>query len=295
MSLPYGPLMRGLAVSWCYDRIEEGLSSLQNPSQAMVFTQGSRVIGRERLDPRAVLMSQGPTAVLHVGSIILSNAAGYGGRELIYDKGTIVHTGTGTEEVSLTGSHAGNNRFVIEITASGTVGTDGQYQLRKTPWTGSDWGTEAEVSSGEILVDGKIAVSNGFIFCFEVGQSVVAGDTYSWETAAYRVLNRRIRDAVIPVTVEIEVQTEDEAVGEGGYVDQLMLMFAHKRLTAELYDGHYEEVKEEMTSMSVTPVDQGEQRIYRIDLVIKYTGKVFMADVSPLITLTEYEDPEIYY
>lgn len=286
--------MRGIAVSWCYDRIEQGLSTLENPSEAMVFAAGSRVIGREKLDPRVALLSQGPTAVLHVGSIKLSNAAGYCGPEVLYDKGTIVHEGTGTESVSLTGNHAGNNKFVVEITASGTVGTDGQYQLLSTPWTGSEWGEEVEVSSGDIPADGKIEVSNGTTFCFEVGQSVVLGDTYSWETSAYRVLNQQIRDAVIPVTAEIEAQNEEEAVGEGGYMDQLMLMFAHKRLSAELYDGHYEEVIEEMTSMSVTPVEQGEQTIYRIDLVIKYKGKVFMAEVSPLITLTQQQEPEIY-
>jgi|GEM_PF-2046033 len=294
MSLPYGPIMRGLAVSWCYDRVEQGLSNLENPSLAKVFAVGSRVIGREKRDPRTALLSQGPTAVLHVGSITLANATGYCGREVLYDKGTIIHTGTGTESVSLTGNHAGNNRFVLEITSTGTVGTDGQYLLLKIPWTGSEWGTETEVSSGDIPADGRIACSNGTHFEIETGQTVVDDDTYSWETAAYRVLNQQIRDAVIPVTAEITAQTEDEAVGEGGYMDQLMLMFAHKRLSAELYDDHFEDVSEEMTSMSVTPVIENQQTVYRIDIVIKYKGRVFMADVSPLITLTQYEEPEVY-
>lgn len=295
MSLPYGPIMRGLAVSWCYDRVEEGLTALQNPSQALVFAQGSRVVGRERLDPRAVTLSQGPTAVLHVSSIALANAKGYGGPEVIYRNGSdgITHIGTGTEQVAITGTHSGNNSYVLEITASGTVGTSGSYELRKTPWTGSDWGTEEVVSSGSIPADGKIDVENGSTFSFTLDEEVVAGDTYAWEAEAYRVTNQQIRNATVPITAEIETVNEEEIIGSGGYLDQLMLMFAKKHLAVELYDGHFEEVTEEMNGMSVTSYIENEQTLYRIDLVVSYSGKVFIASVSPLITRTVHEDPEI--
>ncbi len=296
MSLPYGPIMRGLRVSWCYDRVEEGLTALENPFQAMVFAQGSRVIGRERLDPRVATLSQGPTALLHVSSITLSNARGYGGPEVIYCNGNdaITHTGTGTEEVSLTGTHSGNNRYVLEITESGTVGTDGSYELRKMPWTGSDWGTEVPVSSGSIPTTGIIDVENGTAFKFLTqGSEVVAGDTYSWETEAYRVTNQQIRDATVLITAYIYAQTEEEVIGSGGYLDQLMLLFHRKKLAAELYDGHCEEVTEEMNGMSVTPEIEGEQTTYRITVSLRYSGKVFMAEVSPLVTRFEHDEPEI--
>ena len=295
MSLPYGPIMRGLQVSWCYDRVEEGLAALENPFQAMVFAQGSRVVGRERLDPRSVTLSQGPTALLHVSSITLSNARGYGGPEVIYCNGNdaITHTGTGTEQVEITGTHSGNNRYALEITESGTVGTDGSYELRKTPWTGSDWGTEEVVSSGSIPADGKIEVGTGSVFEFTLNENVVQGDTYSWETEAYRVTNQQIRNATVPISAYIYAQTEEEVIGSGGYLDQLMLMFARKKLAAELYDGHYEEVTEEMNGMSVTPEVEGELTTYRITLSLQYTGKVFMAEVSPLVTIFEYDEPEI--
>ncbi len=293
MSLPYGPIMRGLAVSWCYDRMEEGLTALKNPSQALVFAAGTRVIGRELLDSRAVSLAQGPTAVLRVGNVRLSNALGYGGPELIYKRGSITHSGTGTTEVALKGSHAGNNKYVLEITASGTVGTDGSYSLKKQAWSGSEWEAETEVSAGVIPTSGKIEIGNGSTFEFTVGQSVVDDDTYSWEAEAYRVLNQQIRDADVPISADITANTEDEAIGEGGYLDQLMLMFARKRLLAELYDDHYEEVTEEMTSMSVTPEVNGSTTSYRITVNVRYTGKVFMAEVSPLINRTLYDNPEI--
>ncbi|TET23428.1 MAG: hypothetical protein E3J71_02300 [Candidatus Stahlbacteria bacterium] len=296
MSLPYGPIMRGLAVSWCYDRVEEGLTALENPFQAMVFAQGSRVVGRERLDPRAVTLSQGPTAVLHVSSIALANAKGYGGPEVIYRNGdgSIVHTGTGTEEVSLTGTHSGNNSYVIEITESGEVGSGGKYELRKTPWTGSAWGTEEVVSSGPIPTeDGKIDVGNGSTFSFTLDEEVVAGDTYAWETEAYKVTNQQIRNATVSISAHIYAQNEEEVIGSGGYFDQLMLMFHRKTLAAELYDGHYETVTEEMTGMSVAPEIDGEQTTYRITVSLHYEGKVFMAEVSPLITRMEYDEPDI--
>lgn len=287
--------MRGLAVFWCYDRVEEGLESLENPSQALVFAMGSRVIGRERRDRRAVTLSQGPTAVLHAGYIKLENSTGYGNPEVIYRNGSdaITHTGTGTEQVTITSSHSGNNSYILEITASGTVGTDGSYLLKKTPWTGSDWGTQVEVSSGAIPTDGKIDVENGSTFEFTVGQSVVDDDTYTWETEAYRVTNQQIRDAVVPIIADIEAVNEEEVIGEGGYLDQLMLMFASKQLTIELYDDHYEEVTEEMIGMTVNPEVVGELTTYHIELTVRYSGKVFMAEVSPLITRVELDDPEI--
>lgn len=417
MALPYGPIMRGLAVSWCYDRVEDGLSSLQNPFQAAVFAVGSRVVARERLDPRAVTLSQGPTAVLHVGQISLSNSRGYGAPEIIYLNGDgsivinhpippggtedvdivnsprslgkakytleITETGvigssstpgsyklvqykwmgsewgaealvwrgsipisgsidvgdgscfvfttsgsnvvlgekysweredyvdgeghitfspdppTGTDDVELrlSTSHSGNNKYVLEITTDGTIGnetTPGEYTLTRTPWTGSAWGTAVPVSSGSIPLNGVVDVANGTFFrFFTPGSSVVDGDTYSWETEAYRVTNQTIRDAVVPIDAQISGATEEEVIGSGGYLDQLMLLFASKRFAQELYDGHSEEVTEEMTGMSVTSYVEGEQTLYRIDLTVKYTGKVFMASVSPLITRVVYDRIDI--
>lgn len=400
--------MRGLAVSWCYDRVEEGLTALENPSQAMVFAAGSRVVGRERLDPRAVTLSQGPTAVLHVGGVKLYNAQGYGGPEVIYrsGKGNIVFnpdppggtqnvdieitprysgpnkfvleiigsgvignrsipgryklrrtpwTGSewgtevtvsegsipldgvidvgdgtvfkflakpssvvggdtyswetdsdivinhpnppgGTEDVGvekIAPCHSGNNSYVLTITASGTVGIDGAYDLSRTPWTGSAWGTTESVSFGSIPTDGRIDVGNGTTFVFALNEPVVADDTYSWETEAYRVTNQEIRDATVTINAYIYAQTEEEAIGSGGYLDQLMLMFHKKNLAAELYDSHYETVTEEMRDMNVTPEIDGEQTVYRITISLLYTGKVFMAEVSPLITRMEYDEPDI--
>lgn len=413
VSLPYGPIMRGLAVSWCYDRVEEGLTSLENPSKAAVFAVSSRVMARESLDPRAITLLQSPTAVLHVGQIVLSNARGYGASEVIYRNGDgsieiehpvppggtedvdivnssrslgkakyvveITETGiignqstpgsyklhqykwmgsewgaetvlsrgsipdsgeiyvgdgscfvfstsgsnvvvddtyswepedfsdgegqivfdpdppSGTQDVELrlSTSHSGNNEYTIEITADGTIGnetTPGEYALTRTPWTGSEWGTAVPVSSGSISLNGVIDVENGTFFrFFTPGSSVVDGDTYTWETEAYRVTNQTIRDAVVPIEAQITGATEEEVVGTGGYLDQLMLMFANKRFAQDLYDGHSEEVTEELTGMSVTSYVEGEQTLYRIDLTVKYTGKVFMASVSPLITLVVYD------
>jgi len=289
MALPYGPIMRGLRVSWCFERVEEGLSALENPSEAKVFAARTRVVARERLDPRSSPLSQGPTATLHVGEIVLANARGYGGREILYSRGIITHTGTGTSEVSLEGPHSGNNRYGIVITGSGTVGADGEYELAKTPWTGSEWGTPETVSEGGIPVTGRIAVGNGSTFVFQLGEGVVDGDEYTWETEAYRIANAQVRDAIVPVTAAIEAANEEEVVGDGGYLDQLMLMFARKRLSEELYTDHYEEVTEEMSEMTVTP----SETTCRLDVTLKYRGKVFMADVSPLVTLVSYDEPEI--
>jgi hypothetical protein len=285
--------------------VEEGLSSLQNPFQALVFATGSRIVGREMLDRRSVALSQSPTAVLHVTGVTLSNALTYGTPEVIYKSGdeeiTIVHPVPpgGTEDVQIESSprHSGNNKYELEITQTGVIGnetTPGAYILNKTPWTGSEWGAQSAVSSGNIPLSGIIDIENGSMFEFLTqGSDVVEGDTYSWETEAYRVTNRTIRDATVTITAAISAQTEEEAVGEGGYLDQLMLMFHRKEIAAELYNDHYETVTEELTSMNVTPETEGEATVYKISVVIKYTGKVFIAEVSPLFTRVVLDEPEI--
>ncbi|NLI99063.1 hypothetical protein GX441_10450 [bacterium] len=305
MPLPYGPIMRGLSVSWCYDRVQEGLSSLQNPFQALVFAPGARVVGREKLDKRSVTLSQSPTAVLHVTGVALSNALTCGAPEVIYKSGdeniTIVHPVPpgGTEDVRIESSprHSGNNKYALEITQTGIIGnetTPGAYTLKKTPWTGSEWGVQTTVSSGNIPLSGMIEIGNGSMFEFLTqGSDVVEGDSYSWETEAYRVTNRTVRDAAVTIKATINAQTEEEAAGEGGYLDQLMLMFHRKEIAAELYSDRYETVTEEMTSMSVTTEVEGETVTYMIPIVIKYTGKVFIADVSPLLTRFVLDEPEM--
>ncbi len=72
-----------------------------------------------------------------------------------------------------------------------------------------------------------------------------------------------------------------------------MLMFASKQLAIELFDDHYEHVTEEMTGMTVNPEVVGEVTTYHIELTVRYSGKVFMAEVSPLITRFVTDDPEI--
>lgn len=293
MALPYGPIMRGLSISWCYGKVEDGLVSLTNPSGALILARNTRVLARETLDKRAVILSQGPTAVINIGQILMGNTSTYGEPEIVYELGTITHTGTGTGLASLSGRHSGNNSFAVEITSTGVVGTDGAYELTRTPWTGSAWGTVVVVSSGSIPLDGIITVGNGSSFSFTVGESVVEGDTYEWETESYRVTNRQIREAEAGFGVSIYAENEEEAIGEGGYLDQLMLMFSHKLFAEELYADHSEEVIEELKSMTFTKEVAGETTIYKIGLSLTYKGKVFAAEVSPLITLVTTQDPEI--
>ncbi len=293
MALPYAPIMRGLSISWCYGKVEEGLESLTNPSGALILARNTRVLARESLDKRAVTLSQGPTAVINVGQIKMGNTSTYGEPEIIYKFGTITHTGTGTALATLSGRHSGNNTFLLTITESGEVGTSGSYTLTKTPWTGSGWGIPAVVSSGAIPLDGKIAVGDGSTISLTVGGSVVENDTYAWETESYRVTNRQIREAWANFTVSIYAENEEEVIGEGGYLDQLMLMFSHKRFAEELYTDHSEEVTEELNTMTFTKEVAGETTTYRIGLSLVYQGKVFLAEVSPLITLVTTEDPEI--
>lgn len=143
--------------------------------------------------------------------------------------GTITHEGTGAQ-ASLSGAHNGNNRFIVEITASGEVGLGGSYSLTRTPWTGSAWGTEVVVSTGAIPASGEILVGNGQVFKLPVRENVVDGDTYTWETQAYMVSNVKGRTAVLNPRIDIYFASKQElSWDDHNVLDQLILFFSTRR------------------------------------------------------------------
>ena len=153
MSLPYGPIKRGLTISWIAGHIRTELAKLANIKGAYPLKGNPRLVGLHIVDPRIVSRVNEPIARITFGRADMTNSPIRGVPEVIFEKGTITHVGEGTGVVSLEGSHQGNNRYVCEITASGTVGTSGSYELRKTPWTGTDWGEEEAVAGLRSLLD----------------------------------------------------------------------------------------------------------------------------------------------
>lgn len=311
MALPYGEVMRGFTPQWCYDHIRDILSdNLKNIHGAKSLDgRESYFIGYEKLDARVAEQLSLPTARISLsqGAKIANSLIG-GIPQIVYNAGDIVHSGTGTDQVSLSGSHDGNNKFTLEITTSGTVGTDGSYELRKTPWTGSAWGTEVVVSSGSIPASGEIPAGNGQTFKFEIGESVVDDDSYGWETGAYKVSNVWGRTVVQRARVEIYFFMPDEITWEtNNPLDQLALMFNNRWHDIEVVTGYTVRIEEELTSIRPfwTNVEFGNEKTRRAFVVaadLRYQGPdkgrepvAFLAQVSPLVTtLIPDDDHDIH-
>lgn len=308
MALPYGPVLRGMTPSWIYTRIRSVLQTkFKNPEGALVFAADPRSIGFEKIDPRVIARESRPFAsiTLEPGAVIRNSPRG-GISETIYNTGTIDHTGTGCE-ASLSGAHQGNNQFRLLITASGTVGTDGEYTLYTTPWTGSAWGTEVEVSEGAIPVTGLVACGNGQTITLTIGENVVEGDTYTWETEAYGVANALGREVQHTARVHIFTVFPDEAALADGYLDQLYLLFTERWFSVPVFTGYSVLVEEEVVRLShIRHFEEREDGDLaeiglEIRLEIVYRGAeagkqpvVFTAQVSPLVTaqINEISIPE---
>jgi len=305
MSLPYGPIKRGLTISWIAGHVRAELAKLQNVKGAHPLKGNPRLVGLHVIDPRITTRVNEPIARITFGRADMTNSPIRGVPEVIYEKGTIVHEGTGTEAVELQGKHQGNNHYVVEITESGTVGTSGAYVLLNAPWTGEDWGEEELVSSGAIPESGEIETGDGTLkIVFTPGEDVVQGDTYSWETEAYRVSNVNGRAIRQRVTIDLSIMFADESSIDEGYLDQLFNFFSERQLAVEIFSDHYLVVEQELRALQPQVFLSGEEKGPNtemfITLELEYRGPnagaepvAFTAEIGPLVRKLETEEPTI--
>lgn len=304
MALPYAPIVRGFTPNWCYNHIRDIVATLKNVFGVEHFKgREDFFIGYEELDPRSLEVAHLPAAVIKCTGFTPSNSTRQAPSETIYDPGSVVHTGTGTATVELTGSHRGNNKYRLVITASGEVGVDGEYELFESEWTGSEWDTETSVASGIIPVDGKISVGNGQTVNFETGETVVADDVYSWETEAYKIGSILGRNVVARFTVDIYLWKPLEIhVSPNNLLNQVLLLFNYRHWLVESFAGHGVEIEETLTNIRphnerievVSESDKGElsssfRPVFMLSLDLEYKGSdsgkepvCFTADVQPL-------------
>lgn len=311
MSLPYGPVVRGFTPSWIYEHVRDALvANLKNVYGVKHFEgREAYFIGYEELPPEVAESPNLPTARISLSpGIQIGNSLRAGIPEIFFSGGTVVHTGTGAEP-SLSGTHAGNNRFVLEITASGVVGTDGSYELRRSIWDGSTWSAEEVVSSGMIPADGKIACGNGQTLNFTAGQDVIQGDTYSWETEAYRVSNVLGRTAVARARIDVVFWNVKEITwAPNNPLDQFMCLFNKRNWKVEAFTGRYVEVEEELTRIlphkeqisTGSGEDVSTRQVFIVALELAWGGTdggkepiVFTALVSPFVT-AKVDEAEIH-
>ncbi len=305
MSLPYGTNVLGFTPSWCYEHIRDQLADFKN-TYGIESLKGREdfFIGYEELDPRVFETPHLPAAVIQITDCTFGESPRRGADKTIYDSGTIAHVGTGTGNVTLSGQHRGNARFILEITETG-------YELRQTPWTGSDWGTEEIVSSGAIPDPREIPCGNGQTFVVGSGDTVV-GDTYSWETQAYRVSHILGRTMTLAAKIEIYFwKPVEQTWAAHNPLDQMFLWFNNKGWRIPVLGGDSVDVEEELVGLrafqKTFEVAQGEgvetsiHRAHAIELRLRYRGPeagrdptIFIAEVQSLMqpAIDEVKIPE---
>lgn len=303
MALPYEyPVLRGLTAQWVYEHCKAQLEKLLNVYGKMTLKDRESAIGFEKVDPRLGATLGVPVArITFEPGIQLGNSLRSGANETVYVSGEIERQGSGAD-ATLAGSHMGNNRYCIEITESGEVGSGGSYLLKKTPWTGSDWGTEEEISSGAIPATGEIEIDNGQTFVLPVGENVFEGDTYVWETQAYVVSNVKGRMATLNTRIDIFFASNQEiSWNDHNVIDQLLLFFPDHEKRLYPYGENYVDVAQELTGMKMQQgrmdfADGNPWQGIVVSLNLRFRGKdagnqpvIFEAKIEPIITakLTE--------
>lgn len=143
----------------------------------------------------------------------------------------IEHQGSSQASFDLSGSHRGNNYFILEIVTSGALGA-AEYHLSKDG--GESFGEAQTVPPG-----GQVAIGDGTTLTFGAEGDLVAGDSYYWQTVSMMELKYRTDELTVRIVIELYTADEIELLGNDnftGYFDQLKSFFTEQRA---IHDGEH--------------------------------------------------------
>lgn len=213
-------------IEFCFMQIEYYLKQIKNTLDEYVFQKPRRLV-REKPDYdfiKASVSENNPYCLIVSANYKETPFGGLFNTYSEYCITTIVHQGSGTADYELTGSHEGNNSYVLKITLGGIIGTPPhpKYILTKNGIVGPE---------SEIPVDGKIPIGDATIFEFEVGGVVVLNDTYTWQTIAKRVNVSKEKEIDFGLHITIWAKTKKEIFESDGYLDQLSKFLIERYVT----------------------------------------------------------------
>lgn len=143
----------------------------------------------------------------------------------------IEHQGSSQASFDLSGTHRGNNDFVLEIVTSGSPGA-AEYRLSKD-------GGESFGEVQTVPADGQVTIGDGTTLTFGAEGDLVAGDSYFWQTISMMELKYRTDELSIRTIIELYTADEIELLGDDnftGYLDQLRSFFIEQRA---IHDGEH--------------------------------------------------------
>lgn len=270
-------------IGFLYSHVTSELKKLTNSQGIKLFEKEPQLVFREAVAEAAVTRTDWPLAVIKFAGWTGRKAPRAEGTEDLYEVSDITHTGTGTSDVSLEGKHVGTNSYILEITAGPN------YSLKRRVWDGENWGTEEEISSGAIPGDGRIPVGDGTTFVFADPEGVVVGDTYTWQTKAYRRYSRRLREVDVKLSVEIYlIERAENFTGEDQYLDQIEEFFSEPEIT----DGK-QIIAQDLFSLNLESLTEEERFVvaFRVSFDVSYTGGVYKETTAPLVKKLDMEEP----
>ena len=214
-------------IAFCFTQLEHYLKQIKNVDEDYVFQQSRRLV-REKPDfdfIAANVTENNPYALITIADYKEISFNSFYDTYAEYYVTAIVHAGTGTAAYEITGSHEGNNSYVLKISQGGIVGTPPlpQYQLKINDGVYS--------APADIPADGKIEIGDATTFEFSVGGEVVTNDTYTWQTIARRVNVKKDKEINLHLRAAIWAKTKKELFETGGYFSQLSQLLIEPYVT----------------------------------------------------------------
>jgi hypothetical protein len=220
-----------------------------------------------------------PYMALIISSYVFNSNYHLANKKAIQTISDIDHQGTSAASYVLTGTHRGNNNFVIRIAASGALGT-AQYQWSKD---GGDNYTNAQV----VPPNGQIINGDGTTFTFGSEGNLVMGDVYTWETVSMMELTYCTDAVVYNVSIQLYTATKIELFGNTkftGYLDQLRQFFVEHRA---INDSEY--IYRVSLNKKAQPYSDTRAGKYRGLLTIVIEGALYHKKQVPIIGTTTVE------
>jgi len=214
-------------IEFSYKTIEHYLKQIENSLSVKVFQQSRRLVREKPVWDfiKANVTENNPYCLISISDYKESAMGFLFDTYVDYSVSDITHTGTSAATYQITGSHKGNNSYILKITTEGTIGTAPypQYSLQVN---GGNWSAVAEIPA-----DGKISIGDGTTFEFEVGGVVILDETYAWQTIAKRINVTKDKEIQVGIRIEIWAKTKKELFETGGYYKQLSAQLTERYVT----------------------------------------------------------------
>lgn len=290
-------------ISQLYEIVERNLKRVQNPEGDTPYYRYPELLNREVLTKRDVSKAGFPQALIKLTpESTFTTVEQFRDEESVEELTAVAHTpadpenpGTSEGEMSYEGApNWGNYRYTLTIVNGGTVGEAGiTYTLTRAVhnWTLGTYSDEEDLGGGEVALDGTVDIPDGTTLTFSAG-TLVADETYSWESVAHKIAYRCRRqfELVLEVRILLAEHLSEDLVH---WVDQLLIAFLNHEEADD--DGSQIFSQQMLPPRFEEMVDERTGDLIAFDLVapVRYSGEIWEKDYSPAARLLSWDQQPI--